>query len=123
MKNCTAETCTAETCVAGPRKAAARRAMALAAVLATAVVAAPVAHAQQRPDSARMQCAQVWPFVQSRGVVILGTGPYVYDRFVADGRFCAVTQRTDVAFVRSADAANCFAGYICRERTPLAPNR
>jgi hypothetical protein len=85
----------------------------IVAGLAGAAACGPV-QAQGRPDSLAMSCAQVQGLVRSRGAVILGTGPYIYDRIVVDRRFCApLTDGTRPAWVRARDTGRCFAGYTC----------
>ena len=93
---------------------------ALAAVALLAVAAAPAA-AQRRPDSLTMTCIQARAFVAQRGAVILGTGQYVYDRIVADQRFCPWPQHIERTFVRTKDASTCFVGYVCRDGRPDFP--
>lgn len=101
------------------RLAVARLACAGAAVvlLAGVALAPTLARAQSRLDSLTMTCAALKEVIQKRGVVIVGTGPNVYDRYVANGRFCAPTQITDNGFVATSDNRQCAAGYVCRERT------
>ncbi len=73
------------------------------------------AAAQRRPDSLSMSCRSVQALVARSGAMVIGSGPHIYDRFVADRRFCAVTQITRPAWIRSADTASCFVGYTCEE--------
>lgn len=78
-------------------------------------LAAGEAPAQGRPDATRLSCRQAAGLVQARGAVVLGTGGHTYDRFVADRRFCEVTEATRPAFVATADHPQCFVGYTCFE--------
>ena len=50
------------------------------------------AGAQTRPSTVAMSCAQARNVVASSGAIVLGTGGYTYDRFVADRRFCLITR-------------------------------
>ena len=78
-----------------------------------AVLDASLGHAQVRPDTLQMTCAQASALIRSRGSVVLGTGPDIYDRFVASGGFCSNTQVLIPAWVRAADSPQCFVGYRC----------
>jgi hypothetical protein len=71
--------------------------------------------AQSRPDSAQLPCATVAGIVQREGAVIVGTGPYTYDRYVRDESVCYANQILKPAWVLSRDQAQCFIGYTCRE--------
>jgi hypothetical protein len=79
-------------------------------VIATAAVAQP------RPSTPSLPCARAASLVQTQGAIVLGTGDYTYDRFVSGGNFCLVGERTDPAWVPSADNLQCFVGYRCRQR-------
>ncbi len=60
-------------------------------LILTAVVGATLATsalAQGRPDARRMSCGQVQSLVQQRGAVVMTTGQYTYDRFVANRSYC-----------------------------------
>jgi hypothetical protein len=71
--------------------------------------------AQSRPSSVAMSCRQAAGLVASRGAIVLGTGGYTYDRFVADQRFCLRTEVTEPAWVPAGDTPQCFVGYRCKE--------
>lgn len=77
-----------------------------------------LASAQPRLDSTRLSCGQVAAIVQSRGAVVIGTGPYIYDRYVSGAQFCIRPEITVPAWIGTADAAQCFVGYLCRDRQP-----
>jgi hypothetical protein len=79
------------------------------ALIATGAVAQP------RPSTVNMLCGQAAAIVAARGAIVLGTGGFTYDRFVADRRFCAITQTTEPAWVPTADMPQCFVGYRCKE--------
>ena len=76
---------------------------------------ATAAAAQNRPSTTDLTCRQSAGIVQSRGAVVLGTGGYTYDRFVANRGFCEITEITRAAFVPTRDSPSCFVGYRCRE--------
>ncbi len=71
------------------------------------------ASAQGRPDSLRMSCGQVVALMRSRGAVVIGTGPHIYDRFVADRRFCSINEVLEPAWIRTRDG-QCQAAYRCK---------
>ncbi|MHB2166320.1 hypothetical protein [Alsobacter sp. R-9] len=93
------------------------RSIVLGCVLAGALASPGTALAQARPDSLRMTCAQARSIVATRGAVVIGTGPYIYDRFVADRRFCSLNEFARPAFIRSRDTPQCMVGYKC---TPIS---
>ncbi len=53
----------------------------------------------------------------SQGAVVLRTSPTTYDRYVRDSSFCPHPQTARTAVVRTADAAQCPVGGVCRETT------
>jgi hypothetical protein len=69
--------------------------------------------AQTRPNTARMSCAQAQGLVGAQGAVVLYSGPYTYDRFVRDSTFCPRPDRTEPAWISTADTAQCLVGYRC----------
>ena len=71
------------------------------------------ATAQGRPDSLSMTCDQARALLRSRGAAVIGTGPHIYDRYVADRRFCAVTESTRPAWIATRDTRQCMVGYTC----------
>jgi hypothetical protein len=71
--------------------------------------------AQGRPSTVNMTCAQARALVAARGGIVLGTGGYTYDRFVAHGGFCLNRETTKAAWVPTLDTPQCFVGYTCVE--------
>ena len=82
---------------------------------AVAVLGLPVsfAQAQGRPDSTLMSCATARGLVSTRGAIVLGSGPNIYDRFVASQGFCQRDEITKPAWVTTGDTRQCFVGYRC----------
>ena len=72
--------------------------------------------AQPRPSSVAKSCRQAAGLVASHGAIVLGTGGYTYDRFIADRRFCLSTEVTEPAWVPAGDTPQCFVGYRCKEK-------
>ena len=85
----------------------------LAAVTILMTVAG--ANAQGRPSTIGMTCLQAGSLVARAGGVVLGTGGYTYDRFVANRSFCQPTEVTQRAFVPTRETPSCFVGYRCIE--------
>ncbi len=91
-----------------------RRVLALVlAALAVASLSVDAAQAQGRPDSLRMSCGSARGLVSQRGAIVLGSGPNLYDRYVASQGFCLPDEITKPAWVPTADTRQCFIGYRC----------
>jgi hypothetical protein len=72
------------------------------------------AMAQSGPTTLNMTCAQARGIVASQGAVVLRTGPNTYDRYVRGSSFCARGETVHPVWVRTADAAQCPIGGVCR---------
>lgn len=88
-------------------------------LLAAFLLAPGIAAAQIRASTVDRPCAASRQDVARNGAIVLGTGGYTYDRFVADRRFCERDEFTEPAFVPSRDSQSCFIGYRCRTSNPL----
>ena len=95
--------------------------MRLSIILLLTTLGASLAQAQSRPDSLRMTCGQASALVQSRGSIVLGTGPDIYDRFVASCGFCFNFEFLVPSWIRTADSPQCCVGYRCDSQTPSQP--
>ncbi|HEY7384919.1 MAG TPA: hypothetical protein VH743_14725 [Beijerinckiaceae bacterium] len=71
--------------------------------------------AQPRPSTLAMSCGQAASLVAAAGGIVLGTGGFTYDRFVAHRGFCLRSEHDEPAWVPTADTPQCFVGYRCRE--------
>lgn len=78
---------------------------------------APQPAAAQRPDLRRMSCNQAQDLVARRGAVVMTTGQFTYERFVAGPRWCDHSETVRPAQVRTRDTGRCIVGYVCE--TPL----
>ncbi len=96
-----------------PTRAASRSTAAALAAAALVAGAAGPASAQRRPDTLTMTCQQVGALVRAQGAIVLGTGPHVFDRYVADGRFCSLNEVAAPSPLRTRDAARCFSANRC----------
>jgi hypothetical protein len=77
---------------------------------------ASTVNAQTQFDGRSVPCAHIAATVRSRGAVVISTGPYSYDRYVNGGQFCVRPEIAVPTWISTADAAQCFVGYICRDR-------
>ena len=75
---------------------------------------ADIAHA--RPDVRTMTCAQARALVMQSGAVVLATGRYTYDRYVAGRAYCFTPDINKRAWVATADTRQCLIGYTCEPR-------
>ncbi len=81
--------------------------------LATALSLLPLS-AMAAPTT-QMTCAQAQQTVVRAGGIVLYTGAYTYDRYVANRSFCSPTQVTKQAFAPTRDTAACPIGSTCVE--------
>ena len=72
--------------------------------------AATAAAAQGRPSTPAMSCAQARGLVAASGAIVLGTGPYTYDRLVRDQGFCALNEITQQVWEPTAYTQRCPVG-------------
>jgi hypothetical protein len=85
----------------------------IAITLPILLAAATDASAISRYDIGNMSCAKVQGIVQSEGAVILryrsarNPGLPLYDRYVADGRYCQGTEVADRTGVPTTDSKYC----------------
>ena len=64
-----------------------------------------------------MTCAQVRDLVFGSGAIVLTTGRYTYDRYVADEHFCPIGYMTREAWIATSDTGACPVGYTCVVRS------
>jgi hypothetical protein len=77
-------------------------------------VASPAAAA--RPSTLGMSCAQAAATVASSGAIVLSTGQFTYDRFVAHSGFCLPGEIGRPAVAPTADSPYCSIGYRCEQK-------
>lgn len=70
--------------------------------------------AQSGPTTLNMTCAQARGIVASQGAVVLHTGPTTYDRYLRASTLCVLGETLHPAWIRTADAAQCPVGGVCR---------
>lgn len=83
-------------------------------VIALALVSANAFGARVNTQS--LSCGRAAGIVQKAGAIVLATGEGLYDRFVADGRYCGTGETTAPAWVPTSETDTCFVGYVCRDR-------
>lgn len=70
--------------------------------------------AYARPNTTAMTCATAQDLVAREGSIVLNTGaPGLYERFVANARFCGNSEDAAAAYVTTADADSCKIGFYC----------
>lgn len=72
--------------------------------------------AQARPDTLRMSCGAAADLVRRSGAIVLGTGPDIYDRYVASHAYCERDEFTFPRWLAARDVRQCFVGYGCERR-------
>lgn len=75
----------------------------------------------QRPSTLGMSCADVQAFITAQGAVVMSTGQYTYDRYVANRAQCFPGDIMDNRWVPTADTPECRV-RVCVPRPPR-PNR
>ncbi|HSG96223.1 MAG TPA: hypothetical protein VLA28_11940 [Afifellaceae bacterium] len=83
-------------------------------ILVVLLAMADIAYA--RPDVRTMSCAQARALVIQYGAVVLTTGRYTYDRYVAGQAYCEMPFVIRRAWVATADTRRCNIGYTCEQR-------
>lgn len=81
---------------------------ALAACGAVLVTALPSAAQSGRPNSTAMSCGQVQSMINQRGAVVLSTGRYTFDRYVANRSYCQHGEVTRRDYIPTKDNAKCY---------------
>lgn len=92
--------------------------VAASALLAASAIGpgATDAFAQNRPSTLNMTCAQAQSLVRARGAIVLSTGGYTYDRFVASRRFCTPEEEEIPTWAPTRDTPQCMVGFRCEMR-------
>jgi hypothetical protein len=74
-----------------------------------------VSTAYGRPSTTTMSCGQAAATVARAGAIVLTTGEFTYERFVATGAFCLPGEITEAGIAPTTDSATCQVGYVCRQ--------
>lgn len=81
------------------------------------------AQAQARPNTLSMPCATAASIVKNAGAIVLGTGPDIYDRYVATRAFCQRDEELIPRWIAARDTPACFIGYVCERKYGDPANR
>jgi hypothetical protein len=66
-----------------------------------------------RPSTLSMTCAEAQATVAKSGAIVLTTGEFTYDRFVAHSGFCDASETAGQANAPTRDSDACPIGYTC----------
>ena len=69
-----------------------------------------------RPSTLNMTCDQARGIVASQGAVVLRTGQFTFERFVAYEGYCMFDEYADWAWAPTRDVPQCPVGYVCKYR-------
>jgi hypothetical protein len=72
--------------------------------------------AEARPNATTMTCAEAAATVSRAGAIVLSTGEFTYDRFVADISHCMLRQTTGPGIAPTRDNPRCQVGFICKRQ-------
>jgi hypothetical protein len=72
--------------------------------------------ADARIDVRALTCAEAQALIRREGAIVLTTGQYTYERFVADSRFCQRDERTERRRAVTRDDESCRISYVCAPR-------
>ncbi len=61
-----------------------------------------------RPNSTTMTCSQVQAMITQRGAVVMSTGQYTFDRYVANFSYCQHGEFLRRDFIPTKDNNKCF---------------
>jgi hypothetical protein len=61
-----------------------------------------------------MSCADAQALVASQGAVVLSTGEFTYQRYVATPGHCLVGEGASTGYAPTQDMPRCRVGWICR---------
>lgn len=92
-----------------------------ASAAAGALILSAAAFAQNRPSTLDMTCAQAQATVKSARAIVLGTGGFSYDRFVANEGACTAQEIGVPTWAPTRDTAQCMVGYVCESRAGRDP--
>lgn len=81
---------------------------------ATLMATMSMTHAQARPDTRQLTCAQAQALVKQRGSVVMTTGPTTFDKFVATSNYCSPDAKMlRPKFAPTKDNKKCAVGNQC----------
>ena len=93
--------------------------IAVAAVAIAGAIVATQAGAQSRPDARNMSCGELQDLVSRSGQIVVTTGQFTYQRFVAHRGYCDFFETARQDYVETLDTGSCPISYICERRIEL----
>ncbi len=84
------------------------------AAVVFALLAATPAFA--RPDARTMTCASLNALIAREGAVVVTTGDFTFERFVASFQFCDSQTMLKSAYQATADDRRCVVNSVCGDR-------
>jgi hypothetical protein len=82
-------------------------------VLLVALAIPGPAPAQSRPDARALTCDATRRLVDGAGAIVVTTGPYTFERFVASAQFCERRDTLIPMWIATRDQAQCPVGFRC----------
>ncbi|KZL21157.1 hypothetical protein PsAD2_00443 [Pseudovibrio axinellae] len=64
-------------------------------------------------NTANLTSSEAKALVQDKGAIVLTTTPGIYDRYVANGSYCAPHEEAERAYVVTKDSNRSLIGYTC----------
>ena len=92
--------------------------LAISALAALTVSIMATTSAQARVNTNNLTCSQAKSLVRSSGAVVLSTGRYTYERYVAGAGYCSYGEYIKRAYVPTRDRKSCSIGYLCTNENP-----
>ena len=86
-------------------------------LITLAALLAGASFAEARPNTLTMSCGVAAATVARAGAIVLSTGEFTYDRFVATKDFCLRTETTEPGIAPTIDSPSCQIGYVCRRHS------
>jgi hypothetical protein len=85
------------------------------ALLLSLIAAAALA----RPSTLAMSCGQARALVAAQGAVVMSTGTYAFDRYVATPGLCMLGEYAYYGYGPTQDARSCRIGFVCKPHSPF----
>lgn len=92
--------------------------LAISALAVMTVSTMSTTSVQARVNTNNLTCAQAKSLVRSSGAVVLSTGRYTYERYVAGAGYCSYGEFIKRASVPTRDRKSCSIGYLCTNENP-----
>lgn len=87
-------------------------------IVATAISLLSTQMVEARINTTNLTCHQTQNLVNSSGAIVLSTGRYTYDRFVANRSLCSGGDYIKRVYVSTRDRKSCPVRYVCTPDNP-----